>query len=110
TRSHGLRFDSDGNLWATDVGAHVVMKLSPQGQVLLTLGIKEQPGEWNEATQSHRLNQPNDVAIARNGDIFIVQGHTPGPTGDARVLKFDRSGKFIKSWRSEEHTSELQSR
>src|SRR5947209_1713676 len=24
TRSHGLRIDRDGNLWATDVGAHVV--------------------------------------------------------------------------------------
>ena len=97
-RSHGLRIDGDGNLWATDVGAHVVMKLDPQGQVLLTLGTKGQAGDWDEAVQSHRLNQPNDVAIARNGDIFVVQGHTPGATGDPRVLKFDRTGKFVKSW------------
>src|SRR2546423_4751448 len=34
TRSHGLRFDRDGNIWATDVGAHIVQKLTPQGQVL----------------------------------------------------------------------------
>jgi len=27
-----------------------------------------------------------------------VQGHTPGPMGDPRVLKFDKDGKFIKSW------------
>src|SRR5436190_6899597 len=39
-RSHGLRIDRDGNLWATDVGGHTVMKISPQGQVLLTLGTK----------------------------------------------------------------------
>jgi DNA-binding beta-propeller fold protein YncE len=44
------------------------------------------------------LNQPNDVVLARNGDIFIVQGHTPGAMGDPRVLKFDKTGKFIKSW------------
>ena len=44
------------------------------------------------------MNQPNDVAIAPNGDIFVVQGHTPGPRGDARVLKFDKGGRFIKSW------------
>jgi hypothetical protein len=31
TRSHGLRIDRDGNLWATDVGAHVVLKLNPAG-------------------------------------------------------------------------------
>jgi sugar lactone lactonase YvrE len=98
TRAHGLRIDAEGNIWATDVGAHVVMKLDPQGRVLLTLGTKGEAGDWNEATRSHRLNQPNDVAIARNGDIFVVQGHSPGPMGDPRVLKFDRTGKFIKSW------------
>ena len=98
TRAHGIRLDADGNIWATDVGAHLVYKLSPQGQVLLTLGTKGEAGEWNEAAGSRKLNQPNDVAIARNGDVFIVQGHTPGPRGDARVLKFDRTGRFIKSW------------
>ena len=98
TRAHGVRLDGDGNIWATDVGAHVVYKLNPQGQVLLTLGTKGEAGEWNEAAGSRKLNQPNDVAMARNGDLFIVQGHTPGPQGDARVLKFDRTGKFIKSW------------
>src|SRR5882724_10467937 len=40
TRSHGLKIDKDGNIWATDVGAHTVMKISPQGQILLTLGTK----------------------------------------------------------------------
>jgi sugar lactone lactonase YvrE len=98
TRSHGLRIDRDGNLWATDVGAHTVMKLNPAGQVLLTLGTKGEAGEWNEAAGSRKLNQPNDVAIAANGDVFVVQGHTPGPRGDARVLKFDKDGRFIKSW------------
>jgi sugar lactone lactonase YvrE len=98
TRSHGLRIDQDGNIWATDVGGHVVVKLNPQGQVLLTLGVKGEAGEWNEAAQSRRLNQPNDVVIARNGDIFVAQGHTPGAMGDPRVLKFDKAGKFIKSW------------
>jgi len=96
TRSHGLRIDKEGSIWATDVGAHTVMKLSPQGQVLLTLGTKGQRGDWNEST--HLLNEPNDIALGRNGDIFIVQGHTPGAMGDPRVLKFDKNGQFIKSW------------
>jgi len=95
-RSHGLRIDKDGNIWTTDVGAHTVMKLSPEGKVLLTLGTKGQAGEWNETT--HLFNQPNDIAIAANGDLFITQGHTPGPKGDPRVLKFDKNGNFIKSW------------
>ena len=89
TRSHGLRFDSEGNIWATDVGGHVVYKVSPQGQVLLTLGTKGQAGQ---------ITEPNDVVVARNGDVFIAQGHTPGANGDPRVVKFDRNGKFLKSW------------
>jgi DNA-binding beta-propeller fold protein YncE len=97
-RTHGLRFDRDGNIWITDVGAHIVVKLNAQGQVLLTLGIKGEAGVWDEASGSRRLNQPNDVAFDRGGEIFVVQGHTPGVAGDARVLKFDRTGRFIKSW------------
>ena len=98
TRSHGLKIDRDGNLWATDVGAHTVVKLNPAGQVLLTIGTKGEAGEWNEAAGSRKLNQPNDIAIAANGDVFIAQGHTPGAKGDARVLKFDKDGRFITSW------------
>jgi DNA-binding beta-propeller fold protein YncE len=98
TRSHGLRIDADGNLWATDVGAHVVVKLNPAGDVLLTLGTRGQAGDWNEAAGTRLLNQPNDVAFAPNGDVFVVQGHTPGARGDARVLKFDKTGKFVTSW------------
>jgi sugar lactone lactonase YvrE len=97
-RTHGFRIDRDRNLWVTDVGAHIVVKLNQQGQVLLTLGTKGEAGEWNEAAESRRLNEPNDVAIGTNGDIFVVQGHTPGAKGDPRVLRFDRNGKLIRSW------------
>jgi sugar lactone lactonase YvrE len=96
-RTHGLTIDRENNFWVTDVGAHIVVKMNQQGQTLLTIGTKGEPGEWNEATQSHHLNEPNEVAINGNGDVFIVQGHTPGK-GDPRVLKFDKSGNFKKSW------------
>ena len=98
TRAHGLRIDRQGDLWATDVGAHVVVKLNRDGEALLTLGTRGEAGEWNEATGSRKLNQPTDIAIADNGDIFITQGHTPGPNGDARVLKLSADGSFITQW------------
>ena len=98
TRSHGFYIDKEDNLWTTDVGGHIVQKLNPQGQVLLTLGIKGQAGEWNEAAQSRKLNEPTGVLTGRNGDIFVVQGHTPFTKNDPRVLKFDKNGNFIKSW------------
>jgi sugar lactone lactonase YvrE len=97
TRSHGLKIDRDGNLWATDVGAHTVMKFNRDGQLLLTIGTKGQQGRWDEAAGTQLLDQPNDVAIAPNGDIFVAQGHLPNG-GDPRVLKFDRTGKFLATW------------
>jgi DNA-binding beta-propeller fold protein YncE len=98
TRAHGLRVDPAGNLWATDVGSHVVYKLDRQGKVLLTLGTKGEAGEWNESTGSHKLNQPTDIALAPNGDVFVSEGHTPGAAGDARVLKFDKNGRHLTQW------------
>ena len=97
-RPHGIHLDPDGNIWISDGSNHTVVKLSPQGQPLLTLGTKSQAGEWNEAAGTRLLNQPNDVAVGRDGDFFVVQGHTPGATGDPRILKFDKTGKFIKTW------------
>ncbi len=96
-RAHGLIIDKDDNIWVTDVEAHVVMKLNQQGKVLMTLGTAGEAGEWNEATGSHHFDQPTSLAIGRNGDVFVSQGHNPGG-GDPRVFKFDSTGKFIKSW------------
>jgi sugar lactone lactonase YvrE len=99
TRTHGIRFDKDGNIWVTDVGAHIVVKMTPQGETLLTLGTKGKAGEWNEAAGTRLFNEPNDIVFAPNGDFFVTQGHSPGPgKGDPRVLKFDKTGKFIKTW------------
>ena len=34
------------------------------------------------------------------GHIFVADGHTGGGTavGNARVVKFDKTGKFLKTW------------
>jgi sugar lactone lactonase YvrE len=42
--------------------------------------------------------QPNDVLVAPNGDVFVAEGHSSAATANARVLKFDRTGKLIKQW------------
>jgi sugar lactone lactonase YvrE len=41
------------------------------------------------------FDQPTDVAIAPNGDIFVSEGHLQG---NDRISKFSKDGKFIKSW------------
>jgi len=94
---HGICVDKDDNIWVTDgqgkegIG-HQVFKFSSDGKVLLTLGKAGVAGDGPDT-----FNQPNDVAIAPNGDIFVSDGHTPR-TGNARVVKFSKDGKFIKQW------------
>jgi streptogramin lyase len=68
---------------------HQVFKFGPDGKVLLTLG---KPGG---AAAPDYFYQPNDVITAPNGDIFVSEGHG---AGNNRVLKFDKTGKFIKEW------------
>jgi sugar lactone lactonase YvrE len=69
---------------------HRVFKFSPDGKLLMTLG---QPGGGRDSAYFY---QPNDVLVAPNGDIFVAEGHSSAAGANARILKFDRSGKLLK--------------
>ena len=95
---HGATVDAQGNLWVTDAQikdgkGYQVFKFNPDGKVLMTLGkagvASAEPGLFDE---------PTDVLVAPNGDIFVTEGHTGGTKGNDRVSKFSKDGKFIKSW------------
>ena len=93
---HGLSVDRAGNVWVTDgVGkdgkGHQVFKFSPDGKVLMTLGKAGVAG-----TGPDEFNSPSAVLVAPNGDIFVADGH--GGNTNARIVKFDPTGKFIKAW------------
>ncbi len=99
---HGIDIDAQGNVWVTDAVAparipqgdgrgHQVVKFSPTGDVLMVLGTPGQAGSGD-----NQFISPADVVIAANGDIFIADGHNEN--GNNRVVKFDSSGKFIKTW------------
>jgi DNA-binding beta-propeller fold protein YncE len=88
THPHGLRIDADDNLWTTDDGSHLVLKLSPAGRVLLVLGRKDVAAEADWL-----FNQPTDVAFGRHGEVYVADGY-----GNSRVVKFDRAGNFLNAW------------
>jgi DNA-binding beta-propeller fold protein YncE len=93
---HGLAVDPEGNVWVTDgVGregkGHQVFKFSPDGKVLMTLGKAGVAG-----TGPDEFNAPSATLVAPNGDIFVADGH--GGNTNARIVKFNKDGKFIKTW------------
>jgi sugar lactone lactonase YvrE len=115
---HGLFVDRDGNVWVADASANfhrpfifgqpdkrmpdapkgtkpagaVVLKFSPDGKLLMTLGTPGVSG--SDATH---LSTPTNVLVAPNGDIFVADGHDTQPS-NARIVKFDKAGKFLKAW------------
>lgn len=96
---HGIAVDKHDNVWIADGQARegkgdVVVEFSPEGKVLMTLG---KPGVAGDGKSEDTFNQPNDVAIAPNGDIFVGEGHDVG-RGSARIVKFDKHGKYLMQW------------
>jgi len=93
---HGLFVDRDDNVWVSDGRAkngkgQTVMKFSPQGKLLMTLG---KPGVAGDGPDT--FNGPSDILIAPNGEIFVADGH--GGDTNARIVKLSKDGKFIKAW------------
>ena len=112
---HGIDVDKQGNVWVVDARSatpaeiakfpnaagkgHTVLKFSPQGKLLLTIGT---PGTAGAPPQA--LTEPNDVAIAADGSIFIAEAHNDqfmdqnAPQGVGRISKWTPEGKLIKTF------------
>src|SRR5919198_4559649 len=41
--AHSVRVDAQDNIWAVDEGTDMIIKFSPEGRVLMTLGRREDP-------------------------------------------------------------------
>jgi DNA-binding beta-propeller fold protein YncE len=112
---HKIYIDRENNVWVVDMRdvnprekkqfpqeaggkGHAVYKFSADGKLLMTIG---RPGV--AGTPPAALTEPTSIVIAPDGDIFISEGHG-GQAPDAkpdtvsRISKFDKNGKFIKSF------------
>ena len=108
---HGLHVDRDGNIWVADSRrptademkefpgeknkGSVVVKFSPAGKVLMTIGKFGVAGNPPDA-----LTDPTNILTAANGDIYISEGHTAvdAPEAVGRISVFDKNGKFLRSF------------
>ena len=109
-KAHGMAIDAQDNVWICDANGATVEEVSPEGKLLMTIGVRGHRGDWNEAKGQRLLWQPLDLAFAPNGDIYIGEGHaneSPNDTdsddptnniGAARVIHLDKDGKFINQW------------
>jgi DNA-binding beta-propeller fold protein YncE len=118
--AHSARVDAQDNVWVVDEMANMIIKFDPNGRVVMTMGRKPEAirvpalpltppappaagaapaggGGGAAATGAgvpgDNFNRPSDVAWDAAGNIYVADGH-----GNARVAKFDKNGKFIKSW------------
>jgi len=117
-----VRVDPQDNIWIVDQMSSMVIKFDANGRVQMLLGRKSEServpsnappggrgggggggaegpparggrGPAGAGAQSDLFQRPTDVAWDAAGDIYVADGY-----GNARVAKFDRNGKFIKSW------------
>ena len=85
---HCVHVDPWDNLWLTDVSRHLVFKFSPEGELLLTLGVDGVTG----CDASHFF-QPTHVCVLPSGEFFITDGY-----GNSRIAKFGADNRFLFDW------------
>lgn len=90
-RPHGITLGLDGTLYVVDDGGHAVYCFTPEGKLLMTLGV---PGKGAAFMSGQPFNQPTKVAQEpKTGEFYVSDGY-----GNARVHKFTREGKYLFSW------------
>jgi DNA-binding beta-propeller fold protein YncE len=84
---HGLRVDSQGFIWTTDNGNHVLRKFTTDGELITTLGEEGKPGAGERGFRA-----PDDVVFDSHGNMFVADA------GNKRIVKLNKDGKFLLEW------------
>ena len=85
--AHGIFVTPEDELILVDRDAYQVLKFSLEGELLLSIGVREQ--SYLQAP----FNHPADVATDTSGNIYVADGY-----GNSAVHKFSPRGKHILSW------------
>src|SRR4030095_335195 len=100
--AHAVRVDKDDNVWAVDEGTNIIQKFAPDGKLLMVLGKRPDPLEqlaplpggapYAGSNRPYSFHRQTDIGWDPQGNIFVTDGY-----GDSRVVKYDKTGRFIKS-------------
>ena len=103
--AHTVRIDKDDNIWATDKGSNMIVKMTPEGRVLMVFGRKAEASDENAHPLEHpkpplpavdgQFRQPTDIAWDKAGNGYISDGYI-----NSRVAKVSKDGDWIKQWGS----------
>jgi DNA-binding beta-propeller fold protein YncE len=102
--AHSVRVDKDDNIWTVDEGTNMITKFSPDGRVLMVLGmrppavlgVQPYPDGPNQPAQKYVFCRPTDIGWDPEGNIFVSDGYC-----NNRVVKYDRNGRFLAQAGSE---------
>jgi DNA-binding beta-propeller fold protein YncE len=100
-RTHGIMVGPNGTIFCTDDGQHTVRQFTPEGKLLMTLGVKNTPSDTGydgkNITSIKRgagpFNRPTNIAVGPKGDLYVSDGY-----GNARVHQFSPTGQLKRSW------------
>jgi DNA-binding beta-propeller fold protein YncE len=100
-RPHGLTIGPDDSLYASDDRDHTVRKYTPDGELLMTLGLSGKASDTGFENFDYRtirrggppFNYPTNLALGSGGEMYISDGY-----GNARVHKFSPHGELLHSW------------
>ncbi|MCI0440986.1 MAG: 6-bladed beta-propeller [Chloroflexi bacterium] len=103
---HAIYADPHDSIWVVDRNDGLIMKFTPEGKLLMTIGEKgyrSDTGADNSVYSSNGyrdvtrpggpFNLPAGIGVAPSGDIFIADGYA-----NCQVHHFSPDGKLVKSW------------
>ncbi len=96
---HGIHIGPDQCVYLADRDAHVVLKYSLDGKLLMRLGTGRASDTGYEsnavpvARAAGPFNLPTGIAVSDEGDIFISDGY-----GNSRIHRYTSTGSLYLSW------------
>jgi peptidylglycine monooxygenase len=85
--AHGIFVGPDDHLYLCNRDEHEVLKVTPEGRIVLALGHRGRPALHAP------FNHPADVAVSASGEIYVADGY-----GNASVHRFSADGRHLGSW------------